>query len=69
MAAIGLANRDETVFEHPDRVMLERPNRRRHPAFGAGLHYCLGAPLAHEILTVSFASLDRMLRRFAMPDG
>jgi cytochrome P450 len=69
MAAIGLANRDETVFDHPDRVMLERPNRRQHLAFGAGPHYCPGAPLAHEILTASFASLEAILRRFARPDG
>jgi cytochrome P450 len=69
LALIGLANRDETVFEHPDRVLLSRPNRRRHLAFGAGPHYCLGAALAHEILTVSFASRDRILRRFALPEG
>lgn len=42
---LSSANRDETVFPHPDRLDLARtPNR--HLAFGLGAHYCLGAPLA-----------------------
>jgi cytochrome P450 len=45
LVGIGSANRDETVFEEPDRVIVTRsPNR--HLAFGLGTHYCLGAPLA-----------------------
>lgn len=40
------ANRDETVFGHPDRLDLARkPNP--HLAFGVGPHYCLGSHLAH----------------------
>jgi cytochrome P450 len=42
---LASANRDETVFENPDRLDLNRqPNR--HVAFGLGAHYCVGAPLA-----------------------
>lgn len=45
MALISSANRDETVFEHADTLDITRhPNR--HLAFGLGIHYCLGAPLA-----------------------
>ncbi len=40
----GAANRDASVFEHPDEVILGRA--RRHLAFGRDIHYCVGAPLA-----------------------
>ena len=45
VAWIGSANRDEREFEAPDEF---RPTRtpNTHIAFGAGIHYCLGAPLA-----------------------
>lgn len=42
---LAAANRDETVFANADRLDLNR-NPNRHVAFGLGMHYCLGAPLA-----------------------
>jgi cytochrome P450 len=42
---LASANRDETAFENADQLDIARqPNR--HVAFGMGVHYCLGAPLA-----------------------
>jgi len=50
------ANRDEAVFEQPDRCLLDR-NPNRHVVFGHGVHTCLGAPLARQELRLVLAEL------------
>jgi len=40
------ANRDESVFEDPEKIVVDRENARRHLAFGYGIHRCVGARLA-----------------------
>ena len=55
-ALIGSANRDETVFSSADLMDLTRdPNP--HIGFGAGIHFCLGAPLARLEMSVSLPAL------------
>jgi cholest-4-en-3-one 26-monooxygenase len=54
------ANRDEAVFDEPDRFRIDRdPNP--HVGFGIGTHYCLGANLARNELKVVFEELFNRL--------
>lgn len=55
-ALLGSANRDEDVFAHPEDMDLTRdPNP--HIGFGAGIHFCIGAPLARMEMTTSLPAL------------
>jgi cytochrome P450 len=57
---IASANRDEAVYDDPDSFRLDRPDPRRHLAFGAGPHVCPGAALARLEGTISVqVLLDR----------
>lgn len=58
--ANDIANRDPSVFADPDRLNLERDDRR-HVAFGFGVHQCLGQPLARMELQVVYGTLYRRI--------
>jgi cytochrome P450 family 142 subfamily A polypeptide 1 len=61
------ANRDDAVFDQPDRFDASRdPNP--HLAFGFGPHFCMGASLARLELRIMFAELLRRLPDLAL-DG
>ncbi|MFF9915118.1 cytochrome P450 [Streptomyces sp. NPDC013457] len=61
----GSANRDPARFASPDVLDLTR-TENPHITFGAGIHYCLGAPLARLELTASFGELLRRAPRLRL---
>lgn len=64
-ALLGSAGRDPEVFADPDRMDLTRdPNP--HIGFGAGIHFCLGSPLARMEMTTSVPMLFERFPRLAL---
>ena len=61
IVSIAGANRDPAAFDEPDRFRLDRPDPRRHVAFAAGPHVCIGMHLARlEAHTAVGRALERL---------
>jgi cytochrome P450 len=58
---LASAHRDASRFPHADAFDIHRGNQTRHIAFGRGIHFCLGAPLARMETRIALSAL---LRRF-----
>lgn len=74
--SLASANRDESVFEDPDRFDVHRPNASQHLTFARGPHACLGIHLARlEARTAIEALVGRLgsprldWTRYAEPEG
>ncbi len=55
-------NRDTTIFEDPDRIIVDRKNARRHLSFGFGIHRCMGNRLGELQLRILW---EEFFKRFS----
>lgn len=56
-------NRDETVFDEADRLIIDRKNARQHVSFGYGVHRCMGNRLAEMQLRVLWEEIQARFKR------
>lgn len=66
---LSSGNRDESVFDDPDKIDMERDGAQRHLSFGDGIHRCLGQWLARAELQIAFSALANRIPtlRLAVP--
>jgi cytochrome P450 len=68
VAWIGSANRDERQFQRPAEFDIDR-GQNRHLAFGHGVHFCLGAPLARLEARIALEALLSRLPGLSLDQG
>jgi cytochrome P450 len=69
--AFASANRDESMFECPDEIRLDRARdpQRPHLAFGFGVHRCIGRHFGRVQLEILFGELFRQVRNVRLEEG
>jgi cytochrome P450 len=67
--ANGSANRDETVFDAPERFDITMKRDKQNLAFGRGTHYCLGANLARSEARIAFEMLSARMPSIRLSTG
>jgi pimeloyl-[acyl-carrier protein] synthase len=68
IAVMGAANRDPERFPDPDRFDITRTDNK-HLAFGAGPHYCFGAPLGRMEASIAFSALFGRVSELSLADS
>ncbi|HEU5158807.1 MAG TPA: cytochrome P450 [Streptosporangiaceae bacterium] len=69
VVSLASANRDDTIFDPPDRLDIDRTDARRHLSFGHGPHVCLGLWLSRAELQIALPALAARIPglRLAVP--
>jgi len=66
MLMLAAADHDPARFPDPDAFDIHRADAARHLAFGKGIHFCLGAPLARMELRIVLELLTKQAPDLAM---
>jgi cytochrome P450 len=64
----GSANRDSSVFSHPDQFDIHRADLNKHVAFGRSIHFCIGAALARLDIKIAVSRLLERLPNLRLKD-
>ncbi|MGE0668177.1 MAG: cytochrome P450 [Sphingomonadales bacterium] len=69
MICFASGNHDETHFPDPEAFDMERENAKTNIAFGKGMRFCPGAPLARMEGRIAFEELTRRIADIRLADG